>query len=235
MSHGDRHFPQTADINDQRGADRALPGNSFIKSLVEELLNQRKVSDHSVYTGRLGVDILRLRYTGTVEQFQAKNSFKHQESFFTGLAGYLAVKTAATGDQSRVAKFLQIANNKPRNGWECEELLYGRAGWLAAVGFALNYRPGHHNGHSGELLPCIIQYSKFIWKHFRPPHPLVPRRSRLDFNVNSERTFGRGRTALSASVGAWPAQERRRLVPRYRRQCLLLFADVSVLGQRKVA
>ena len=93
-----RFFPNPHTISDARAADRALPSNTFIKNLVEELLDQRKVSDHSVYTGRLGVDILRLRYTGSIEQFQAKNVFKRNESFFTGYAGYLALKIASSDE-----------------------------------------------------------------------------------------------------------------------------------------
>ena len=170
-----RYFPNPFTITDTRSADRATPSNTFIKNLVEELLDQRKVSDHSVYTGRLGVDILRLRYSGSIDHFHAKNVFKHNESFFTGYAGYLAVKIASNTEKLdlntstnkntsnlnyRIEKLLQIANSRPRNGWECEELLYGRSGWLAAVGFALNYRP--------DILPLfkqtlIIQlYSLFI-------------------------------------------------------------------------
>ena len=70
MSDETRYYQNLYDINDSIAANRALPSNTFLKNLVEELLDQRKVSDHSVYTGRLGVDILRLRYTG-----QASNSY----------------------------------------------------------------------------------------------------------------------------------------------------------------
>jgi len=136
-----RHYRNPYDIS-IAPPDGSLPPASFTKNLVDALFAQRRVSDQSVYTGRLGVDILSLRYNGNLNASNtfAKNSFTRKESFFTGYAGYLAVKIAA-GATERVEKLLQIAKANGRNSWEAEELLYGRAGWLAAVGFVLNYQP----------------------------------------------------------------------------------------------